>query len=91
MIDRAELEKTLLELLAIPSPSGFTDEIIRYIGSRLEIMEVATGHRKILYSSAHSIQAPLGSIRSTGLLPGIGSLSSSSIMVSNRNTSSPSA
>lgn len=29
-----------------------------YIGSRLEVMEVATGHRKVLYSSAHSIQAP---------------------------------
>lgn len=29
-----------------------------YIGSHLEVMEVGTGHRKILYSSAHSIQAP---------------------------------
>jgi Tol biopolymer transport system component len=29
-----------------------------YIGSRLEVMEVETGHRKILYTSAHSIQAP---------------------------------
>ncbi len=29
-----------------------------YIGSRLETMDIATGHRKILYSSAHSIQAP---------------------------------
>lgn len=29
-----------------------------YIGSHLEVMEVETGHRKILYSSAHSIQAP---------------------------------
>lgn len=29
-----------------------------YIGSRLETMDVATGHRKILYKSAHSIQAP---------------------------------
>lgn len=40
MIDRGKLEKTLLELLAIPSPSGFTDEIIQYIGGRLERMGV---------------------------------------------------
>lgn len=38
MIDRDALQNTLLDLLAIPSPSGFTDEIIRYIGSRLETM-----------------------------------------------------
>ncbi|RRQ48399.1 biopolymer transporter TolR [Maribacter algicola] len=29
-----------------------------YIGSNLEIMDVETGHREILYQSAHSIQAP---------------------------------
>ena len=29
-----------------------------YIGSNLEIMDVETGHRKIIYRSAHSIQAP---------------------------------
>lgn len=29
-----------------------------YIGSHLEIMNVATGHRKILHSTEHSIQAP---------------------------------
>ena len=29
-----------------------------YIGSHLEVMDVATGHRQILYSSQHSIQAP---------------------------------
>jgi len=29
-----------------------------YIGSNLETMEVATGHRKILHRTAHSIQAP---------------------------------
>jgi len=29
-----------------------------YIGSHLETIDIATGHRKILYSSAHSIQAP---------------------------------
>jgi Tol biopolymer transport system component len=29
-----------------------------YISSNLEIMDVATGHREIIYQSAHSIQAP---------------------------------
>ena len=29
-----------------------------YIGSHLEVMDIESGHRKILYSSAHSIQAP---------------------------------
>jgi Tol biopolymer transport system component len=29
-----------------------------YIGSNLEVMDVATGHRKILYSSPKSLQAP---------------------------------
>ena len=30
-----------------------------YIGSRLEVMDVATGHRKVLYSSPNSLQAPV--------------------------------
>jgi len=29
-----------------------------YIGSHLEVLNIETGHRKILYSSPHSIQAP---------------------------------
>ena len=29
-----------------------------YIGSNLEVMDVSSGHRKIVYQSAHSIQAP---------------------------------
>lgn len=29
-----------------------------YIGSRLEVMDVETGHRKVLHKTAHSIQAP---------------------------------
>ncbi|MEP3210051.1 MAG: biopolymer transporter TolR [Maribacter sp.] len=29
-----------------------------YIGSNLEVMDVATGHREIVYRSSHSIQAP---------------------------------
>ena len=41
MIDRKQLQSTLLELLAIPSPSGFTDEVIRYVCSQLEAMGVS--------------------------------------------------
>ena len=40
-----------------PAPSGFIP-YRDYIGSRLEIMDVETGHRKVLFTSAHSIQAP---------------------------------
>lgn len=29
-----------------------------YIGSRLEVMDIGTGHRKVIHSSQHSIQAP---------------------------------
>tara|TARA_R110002050_G_scaffold196426_2_gene331328 strand:- start:19311 stop:20849 length:1539 start_codon:yes stop_codon:yes gene_type:complete len=29
-----------------------------YIGSRMEILNIETGHRKVLFESAHSIQAP---------------------------------
>ncbi len=35
MLDKDRLQSTLLDLLAIPSPSGMTDEITRYIGNRL--------------------------------------------------------
>lgn len=41
MSDRAALKTTLLELLAIPSPSGFTDEIIRYVAARLTELGVS--------------------------------------------------
>lgn len=40
MSEREQLKSTLLELLAIPSPSGFTDEISRYICAQLESMNV---------------------------------------------------
>lgn len=43
--------------IIIPAPANFrpyTD----YIGSHLEVMDVATGHRKILYSAPNSLQAP---------------------------------
>ena len=41
MLERDYLENTLLELLAIPSPSGFTDEVTRYISKQLESMGVS--------------------------------------------------
>ncbi|MFO7704233.1 MAG: osmoprotectant NAGGN system M42 family peptidase, partial [Halopseudomonas sp.] len=34
------LERTLLEMLAIPCPTGFTDGIVRYIAEHLEAMGV---------------------------------------------------
>jgi len=40
-IDEAYLVRTLLELLAIPSPSGFTDEVVHYAGGKLETLGVS--------------------------------------------------
>ena len=40
MLDKDRLQSTLLDLLAIPSPSGMTDEITRYIGNRLTAIGV---------------------------------------------------
>src|SRR5690349_205498 len=34
--DLGYLQKVLLEMLAIPSPTGFTDTIVRYVAERLE-------------------------------------------------------
>ena len=39
-IDSTYLKATLLELLAIPSPVGLTDEIVHYAGSRLDAIGV---------------------------------------------------
>jgi len=39
-IDTGYLKTTLLELLAIPSPAGLTDEIVHYTGSRLDSIGV---------------------------------------------------
>ncbi len=39
-----------------------------YIGGHLEIMDVATGHRKIIYSSSHAIQAPNWSVDGRALI-----------------------
>ena len=36
MIDSDRIIKTLLELLAIPSPCGFTDEVVHYVGNVLD-------------------------------------------------------
>ena len=43
--------------IIVPTPKNFAP-YKEYIGSHLEVMEVATGHRKILYSAPNSIQAP---------------------------------
>lgn len=34
------LQKVLLEMLAIPSPTGFTDTIVRYVAERLEELDI---------------------------------------------------
>lgn len=39
-IDEDYLHRCLQEMLAIPSPTGFTDEIVRYICGRLEALDV---------------------------------------------------
>ncbi|HYD95343.1 MAG TPA: osmoprotectant NAGGN system M42 family peptidase [Noviherbaspirillum sp.] len=39
-IDADHLKTTLLELLAIPSPTGLTDAIVHYVGSRLDALGV---------------------------------------------------
>lgn len=40
-----------------PFPEGATP-YQDYLGSHLEVMDIETGHRKIIHTSAHSIQAP---------------------------------
>ncbi len=43
--------------IIIPPAAGF-QPYRDYIGSQLEIMDVTTGHRKVLYSAPNSLQAP---------------------------------
>ena len=38
--DMNYLRQVLLEMLAIPSPTGFTDTIVRYVAERLEEMGI---------------------------------------------------
>lgn len=40
-----------------PAPAGLV-QYSQYIGSRLEVMDVATGHRRVLHTVADSLQAP---------------------------------
>ncbi len=40
MIDNHRMQRTLLELMAIPSPAGFTDDIVHYLGARLDELDV---------------------------------------------------
>ena len=40
-IDDDYIRQTLLELLAIPSPVGFTDEVVHYVGGKLKELGIA--------------------------------------------------
>lgn len=40
MIDAGRMIRTLVELLSIPSPCGFTDEVVHYVSSRLRELGV---------------------------------------------------
>lgn len=53
------VEKAVFSNVRIIKPAPKDLEPYRdYLGSNMEIMNVETGHRKILFNSAHSIQAP---------------------------------
>lgn len=53
------VEKAVFSNVRIIKPAAKDFQPYRdYLGSNMEIMDVMTGHRKILFSSAHSIQAP---------------------------------
>jgi TolB protein len=53
--------------LTIPAKDDFVP-YRDYIGSDLEIMEIESGHRKIVYSSPDSLQAPNWTREGTGLI-----------------------
>lgn len=62
-------EKAVFRNVRIIRPAPETLRPYRdYLGSNLEIMDVETGMRKILYRSAHSIQAPNWSVDGTHLI-----------------------
>ncbi|MEZ4809330.1 MAG: biopolymer transporter TolR [Allomuricauda sp.] len=53
------IEKAVFSNVRIIKPAAPDFQPYRdYIGSHMEIMNVETGHRKTLFTSAHSIQAP---------------------------------
>lgn len=53
------IERAIFRNVRIVQPAGDDLQTYRdYLGSRMEVMDVATGHRRVLFSSAHSIQAP---------------------------------
>ncbi len=39
-IDKEYLRKTLISLLNIPSPSGYTDQIVHFVGNELQAMDI---------------------------------------------------
>lgn len=53
------IEKAVFSNVRIITPAAPDFQPYRdYIGSNMEIMDVETGHRKVLWYSAHSLQAP---------------------------------
>ncbi len=54
VVERAAFENVRIVL---PAPADFVP-YRDYIGSNLEILDVATGHRTVVYSSSESLQAP---------------------------------
>ncbi len=54
VIETAEFSNVRIIIPVQPDYRPYRD----YIGSHLEVMDIATGHRKILHSEPHSIQAP---------------------------------
>ena len=47
------LQKVLLEMLAIPSPTGFTDTIVRYVAERLEELGIPFRNDPSRHHSRH--------------------------------------
>ncbi len=39
-LDQGFMDESLADMLAVPSPTGFTDELVRYICSRLDLIDV---------------------------------------------------
>lgn len=53
--------------LTVPAPTGLV-AYQQYLGSRLELLEIASGNREVIYTAPGSIQAPNWRPDNTGLL-----------------------
>ena len=68
--DTAYLRQVLLEMLAIPSPTGFTDTLVRYVAERLDEAQLASAAIESLAENlSDSVVAP-GLFYLIGGLPG---------------------